>query len=249
MFGFEPAMLAIIAAAVLAGGVVKGVTGVGLPIVFIAIMLHFLHPHAVLALVIAPIMVTNLWQAAAAGDMWAPVRRFWPMAACLLVSVWFSARLVVAMEPDVLFGALGVCVVIFSAATLVRPGRGLTPAAERWLGPLAGLAGGFLGGISTIWGPPMMMFFVMLRLPKETFVRTVGFLWFAASIPLLTAYVDIGIVTAETLPGSLFACVPGMIGLWIGTRIRRRIDQETFRRVMLVALFLIGLNLIRRAVF
>ncbi|MCH7929333.1 MAG: sulfite exporter TauE/SafE family protein [Proteobacteria bacterium] len=249
MFGFEPAMLAIIAAAVLTGGVVKGVTGVGLPIVFIAIMLHFLHPHAVLALAIAPIMVTNLWQAAAAGAMWAPVRRFWPMAVCLLVSLWFSARLVVAMEPDVLFGALGVCVVIFSAASLVRPGRGLTPATERWLGPLAGLAGGFLGGISTIWGPPMMMFFVMLRLPKETFVRTVGFLWFAASIPLLIAYVDIGIVTAETLPGSLFACVPGMIGLWIGARIRRRIDQETFRRVMLVALFLIGLNLIRRAIF
>ena len=35
----------------------------------------------------------------------------------------------------------------------------------------------------------------------------------------------------------------------IGELIRERIDQDTFRKVMLVMLFLIGLNLIRRAVF
>ncbi len=40
-----------------------------------------------------------------------------------------------------------------------------------------------------------------------------------------------------------------MIGIRIGEVIRERIDQETFRKVMLVMLLLIGLNLIRRAVF
>ncbi len=40
-----------------------------------------------------------------------------------------------------------------------------------------------------------------------------------------------------------------MIGIRIGEKIRQHIDQETFRKVMLVVLSVIGLNLIRRAVF
>ena len=48
---------------------------------------------------------------------------------------------------------------------------------------------------------------------------------------------------------SVYACIPGMIGIRIGEIIRDRINQETFRKAMLVMLFLIGLNLIRRALF
>ena len=45
-----------------------------------------------------------------------------------------------------------------------------------------------------------------------------------------------------------FENTAGMLGIWIGEMIRRRINQETFRKVMLLALFVIGINLIRRAI-
>ena len=110
-------------------------------------------------------------------------------------------------------------------------------------------AGGLLGGVSTIWGPPMTMYFVMLRLSKDMFVRTIGLVWFAGSIPLVLAYVENGILTAEVAPLSLLACVPGLAGMWVGQKIRGRVDQETFRKALLITLFVMGLNLIRRAVF
>jgi len=45
------------------------------------------------------------------------------------------------------------------------------------------------------------------------------------------------------------ACVPAMVGLWGGQKIRKRIPQESFRKVLMATLFVIGLNLIRRAIF
>ena len=80
-------------------------------------------------------------------------------------------------------------------------------------------------------------------------IRTVGLTWFVGSIPLIAAYVDNGILTADVAPLSLLACVPGLAGMWVGQKIRGRIDQETFRKALLITLFVIGLNLIRRAVF
>ena len=82
-----------------------------------------------------------------------------------------------------------------------------------------------------------------------------------ADVPMdVAAALQLQGMTAHYLTHSLYplkdgdsclihACVPGMIGIRIGEVIRERIDQDTFRKVMLVMLLLIGLNLIRRAVF
>ena len=250
MFGLEWPLIAVLTATLVVGGFVKGVVALGLPMVSIAILLNFLPPLTVLGLLIMPMLVTNLWQAGRAGNLLEPLRRFWPMIVTGFVFLFIGAEMIVVMGTVGLCGVLGTCIAAFSAVGLARPNMPpLRPETEKWAGPLAGAMGGLLGGISTIWGPPMTMYFVMLKLPKDVFVRTVGLSWFAFSVPLAIAYWRNGIFSGDVIYLSLYACVPGMIGIRIGELIRERIDQDTFRKVMLVMLFLIGLNLIRRAVF
>lgn len=250
MFGLEWPLVAVLTAALVVGGIVKGVVGLGLPIFSIAILLNFLPPLTTLGILVAPILVTNLWQAVRAGNLMEPLRRFWGLILAGLICLFIGAELIVIMDAKFLFGVLGACVVVFSGTSLIKPRvHPLRPETEKWAGPLAGAMGGLLGGISTIWGPPMMMYFVMLKLDKDTFVRTVGMAWFMFSVPLTIAYWRNGIFAGDVIYLSLYACVPGMIGIRIGEVIRERIDQDTFRKVMLVMLLLIGLNLIRRAVF
>ena len=250
MFGLEWPLIAVLTAALVVGGFVKGVVALGLPMVSIAILLNFLPPLTVLGLLIMPMLVTNLWQAGRAGKLLEPLRRFWPMIVSGIVFLFIGAEMIVVMDTVVLFGVLGTCIAAFSVIGLARPNMPpLRPETEKWAGPLAGAMGGLLGGVSTVWGPPMTMYFVMLKLPKDVFVRTVGLAWFMFSVPLAIAYWLNGIFSGDVIYLSLYACVPGMIGIRIGELIRERIDQDTFRKVMLVMLFLIGLNLIRRAVF
>ena len=40
-----------------------------------------------------------------------------------------------------------------------------------------------------------------------------------------------------------------MVGMLLGSIVRKHLPQETFRKVLLAALVVIGLNLIRRALF
>ncbi len=250
MFGLEIQILAIVCLAVATGGIVKGVTGIGLPIVSIAILLNFLDPMTTLATIIGPLLVTNLWQAVSSGDLRPALRRFWPMTLCFFIFLLIGAQLVVGLDEKVMFAVLGAVVASFALMNLLRPRpHALGLRAEKWLSPLAGAAGGLLGGLTTIWGPPMMMLFVLLKLDKDEWVRTVGLIWFIGSVPLAFAYWQNGILSGERIPLTLVACVPGMLGILAGEWVRRRIDQESFRKVLLIALALIGLNLIRRAVF
>ncbi len=249
MSEFDTGTIVLVVFALIAGGIVKGVVGIGLPIVTIAILSSFLPLPLVLTLILVPIAVTNLWQAVQTGNLLVPLRRFWPMTACLLIFVWVSAHLVVELDPRVLYAVLGLVVIFFSLSDFIHPPGRLPPSAEIWAGPLAGTLGGLLGGLSTIWGPPMTIYFMLLRLSKEEFVQAVGLVWFAGSIPLVLAFVDNGLLNGETVWLSLGACPPAMVGLGLGQWVRKRIDQALFRKALLFVLFVIGLNLLRRAIF
>jgi uncharacterized membrane protein YfcA len=249
LFGLDLSIIVIASLSLMLGGFVKGAIGVGLPVVAIAILSNFLPAPLVLAIVTLPILSTNLWQAVDAGNFKVHFERFWPMILCLLVLIWLSARLVVTLDPRVLYGLIGTAVLSFTIASHFQLTWNVPPSAERWAGPLAGALGGFLGGVSTIWGPPMMMYFVMLRLPKEAYIQAVGLVWFIASIPLVIAYVRYGILNAHTAWLSALACVPGFAGLAVGQLARKHINQEIFHKLLLLFLFLVGLNLLRRAIF
>lgn len=241
--------LLIAAFALAAGGFVKGVVGIGLPIVALAILTSVLPVPVALALLVVPILATNMWQAVHAGSLLEPLKRFWPMIACLLIAIWFSAKLVVSLDSSVLYAMVGIIVVVFSTTAQFKPAWRIGAAAERWVGPLAGTIGGFLGGVSTIWGPPMVMYFVTLNLDKDTFIRTVGLVWFCASIPLVLAYWRHGILTPDRALWAAAGCVPAFVGLAAGQWLRGRVDQNLFRRALLIVLLIIGLNLVRRAIW
>ena len=74
---FDPATILAIAAAFLIAGTVKGVIGLGLPTVSLALLAVLIDLPTAMALLLVPSFVTNLWQAMVGGNGGAILRRFW----------------------------------------------------------------------------------------------------------------------------------------------------------------------------
>jgi uncharacterized membrane protein YfcA len=249
MFGLEPPTLLMIALALALGGLVKGTIGIGLPIASVAVLSQFLEVPLILALMSLPIVLTNVWQVAQARRPLESARRFWPTILFLMIFIFSSGLIVVRLDQSLIYSLIGLTILAFAGMNLWRPAGRLTPRAERWAAPLSGALAGVLGGISTIWSPPILVFLVMLRLPKEAFVRAVGLILLSGSFPLILAYTQNGILTPRTAAMSAAATVPALGGQVAGQWLRKRIDEERFRKIVLFALLLSGLNLLRRAVF
>lgn len=242
-------MVALVAIALLLGGVVKGVTGIGLPIVGTAILSNFLPGQLVLALIAIPLVLTNLWQAIRAGDPLAPLRRFWPLTVALMGSIWLAAGWAAMVDSRVIYGAVGVAVLLFLSAGRLTRNLHLGPRQERWAGVVTGILGGVMGGLSTVWGPPIVPYLLVLRLGKDEFIQTVGWVWLLGAVPLAISYAMHDILTLTTGLWSLAASVPAFAGMFIGQAIRNRIDEARFQRVVRLCLGVIAINLLRRALF
>ena len=194
-------------------------------------------------------MLTNVWQVMAVRGTLAPLRRFWPMLVTMLAGLAIGAQLVVVLDASYLYLVVGSMVSLFTALGFLHPTMRLPPRAEVPGGVAIGALAGICGGMGGIWGPPISMYLLALDLKKDDFIGAIGLVWFLGTLPLGLFYTLNGIVGSHNVLYSAAACIPAVIGLWGGQHIRKRIPQESFRKVLMATLFLIGLNLVRRAIF
>lgn len=249
MTEFDALTLTAFAAILLLGGLAKGMLGVGLPMITVPLLSTFILVPEAVALMYVPVLVTNIWQAFQGGYFRTALGRFWPMLIFIVGGTWLGARMLVTIDPVVLAAILGIIVIAFSLISLIQPHFRVPERHELWLSLAIGLIAGFFGGLSLFIGPAIIMFLVALHLPKDEFIGSVGLIYMVTLIPIGALYVSYGILREEHTVLALLATVPVFLGLLLGQWVRGRINQERFRKVLLLVLVVIGLNLIRKAVF
>ena len=104
-----------------------------------------------------------------------------------------------------------------------------------------------MGGLSGVFGPPTVLYLTALGTEKTEQMRIQGVIYGLGAAVLAGAHFSSGVLRAETLPLSLTLILPALLGQWLGTKVLVRIDQAMFKRVTLLVLIIVGLNLIRRA--
>lgn len=233
----------------LAAGTVKGTLGIGLPLVAVPLLATVLDLPTAIALMVVPVLTSNVIQAVQGKKKMAILRRFWPLLVTLVPFTIFTAQFLSSVDLRTGSLVLGVIVVLFSLTQLVRFRFSISERQERFLNPTVGAVAGLLGGLSNLFGPPLIMYLVALKLEKDDFVTTIGLLFIVASATLYATLASVGVLTFENGLASLVAAFPVMAGVFLGARLRSRIHQKAFERVLMVVLVLIGLNLIRRGLF
>ena len=69
------------------------------------------------------------------------------------------------------------------------------------------------------------------------------------SLPLVFAYAQLGFMTGPLAGLSASMLLPTLIGMSVGAAYRRKLSGDGFRNAILIMFVLLGLNLIRRAVW
>ena len=239
----------VAAAAFLVAGTIKGVSGIGLPTASIALMTLVLDPRVAIALVMFPMLGSNLWQILRAGYLRRTARRYGLFSIVLMAGVAATAFATKDASDRFLLAALGVVVLIF----VLLSWRQLVPKISDRFDKAAqigfGIFAGVIGGMTAAWAPPMAMYLAAKRVDKDEFVRATGFMITAGSIPLVWAYIQIGFMTGPLAGISGAMLIPTLLGFTAGETIRARLSPEGFRTSILILFAILGLNLIRRAIW
>jgi len=110
-----------------------------------------------------------------------------------------------------------------------------------------GAVGGLYGGVSGVWGPPLIVYLLSIGAEKVETVRVQGVVFLLGAVVLLGAHLQTGLMTGANLWFSAALVAPAVIGQFVGLKVQDRLDQARFRRWTQALLVLTGGNLVWRA--
>lgn len=243
-FGFSTSwtVLAIFVAA----GLVKGVTGMGLPTLAMALLGLVMPASAAAALLVLPSLATNLWQALAGCGL---RRLAWRLKG-LLVGVatgTLASPLGLSSLPAGVAGMLlGAALVTYAGLALQGARWPVASSRECWLGPLAGACTGVVTAATGVFVIPAVPYLQGLGLGKDDLVQALGLAFLTSTLALGLRLALDGASTAFNPIASSGPLLAAGLGVWLGQLLRGRLCEAAFRRIFLCALLALGAWLLGR---
>jgi len=232
--------VALFFVATLLGAIVAGVAGFAFGLIASAIWLHIIPPAESPPLIAAfaiLIQGATLWKLRHALRIW----RLVPFVVGGAIGVPLGAAALRWTSADRMRAFIGGVLILFSLYSLARP---KLPAVKG--GALAdgivGLMSGAFSGSTGLAGIPVIMWSSLRRWSKDDQRALFQPVVIAIFVVTLLWFGGTGIVTPATLRLFWIGLPAALIGTWLGLKLYGRLDEASFRVVVLVLLLACGLT-------
>ena len=243
MFYIDQNFLFLIIVAILIGGIIKGTLGVGLPMIAVPLIAFVLPPTTAMILLCFPILCANLLQMKIHKGVGS--YRFFPMLVMLILGLIISGRLILEIDLNTI--SIIIAVSIITAAVVNLFGlklKKIDSSHEKSFTMTLGFFSGILGGFSMLFGPPILAYLISMDLEKEFFIRTISTIYFIGGVTFYGSLLYHGLGAIDDLYLSAFLVLPTIVGQFIGTKIRSKLSNEIFKKLILVILIVVGISLL-----
>ncbi len=230
----------------IAAGLVKGVLGMGLPTVAMGVLSLVMAPATAAAMLVVPSLVTNVWQLLAGPAFGALLRRLATMMLAVFAGTILSIGVLTGQSASLAGAALGAILALYGALGLAAPHFTVSAKVEHWLSPLIGLVTGLITGATGIFVIPAVPYLNSLGLAKENLIQALGLSFTVSTIALACGLSLSDQFRLEAASTSLLAVVPALVGMFLGQRVRGKLQPEAFRRWFFIGLVVLGAYMIAR---
>lgn len=244
---FDSITLITIYLSFFAAGLVKGVIGLGLPIVSVALLTVFVGLQNALALLLIPALSTNIWQGSVGGHAKTIVKNMWPFLTLASLFVWVGTLTLTRVDLPLLSAFLGLVLLVYSTTNMAGFQMVINDTQNKWLGPLLGTLNGTITGMTGASAIPSVIYFQARGLQRDEMIQAMGILFGLSTASLAISLGGNGLLNAELAIISAFALIPSIAGMVIGQKIRKNLSETLFRKLFFGALMLLGIYIILSA--
>jgi uncharacterized membrane protein YfcA len=231
----------------LLAGTVKGVIGLGLPTVAMALLALWMPPAQAAALLIVPSLVTNIWQTGPRATFKPVLRRIGGMQAGIVAGTLGGALWLGVPGGAWASVALGLALVAYALWGLKGRQLHVPPGRERWLGPAVGAATGLVTAVTGVFAMPAVPYMQALGFQRDALIQAMGISFTTSTVVLAIGLAGNGGYPVSALGGSIAMLLPAIGGMALGTWLRKRLPVAVFRRCFLAGLALLGFYMVVRA--
>jgi len=240
--------IGVAVAAVFVAGIAKGVTGMGLPIAGVPVLVAL---YGDLRMVL---VLTILGSASADIPLLWRYRQRYRDASMLIgfgllgiIGIVAGTQILAFVRPAILSGVLALVVIAFTILSWLGRVPTISKTLATRIGPLVGLACGLLQGSVGAAGPVTTSYLLSTQISRASFLFAINATFFVLDWTQFFSLQRLGLTTPLVFAASVGIAILCFAGLAIGFVIHDRIDDIVFRRGVLTMLGIAAVALIVRA--
>ena len=115
---------------------------------------------------------------------------------------------------------------------------------SRAVGFALGIAAGFTSFVAHAGSPPVIAYVMPMKLSPLTFTATFAVFFAAVNASKWLPYAWLGLIDTTNMTTSLLLAPLAPVGVWIGVKFVRRVDQKLFYRLVTIGMFVTGAKLL-----
>jgi len=236
--------LIVIIAALALGGLLKGVTGVGLPLITIPVMAGFLGVERAVITMIIPSLILNAYQVWTHRDQASHVPEWRRLLLAGVPGAAFGATVLYLASERFLATVLAVWLVGYVLVRLAHPSLSLSMRTRLTWSPVVGAAAGALQAATGISAPIVAAYADALGVRPRAYVFAVCAPFGAFAAAHLAIVIGSRLYTPELLGQSLLAVIPAVAFIPVGVWLRQFIKQRVFESLVRLTLVVMATKLI-----
>lgn len=233
--------------AFLLAGLIKGVLGFGFPIIALVVLTLTIGLLDALAIIIVPTLATNIWQALAGPHLAAVLKRMWLYFLVAAVCVLLTAQYLDTVNVNWLTALLGAVLFFYALSRLLDFHITVPRDRETGLSVILGAFNGALTGLTGSFMVPSVLYMQALGFPKDMLVQAMGFFFALSTLMLTISLGSNDLIESDQVRLSVYALLPSFAGVFVGRWARDRIDEDSFQKIFLFAVSILGAYLVWRS--
>ena len=226
------------------GGILKGATGAGAPIITIPVIAAFYDVRIAVIIMVIPNLLTNIGQLYQFRKTILP--SFFTVSFALGggIGAFLGTILLVSLPIKILTLSVAIIVIIYILLKIAVPSWKLVYGKAKKLVFIMGAGGGILQGSAGLSAPISITFLNSMKLERNQFIPTISVYFGVMSIFQMPTLYYYDFLNIEIIIVSVMSTIVLMCFMPLGSWTAKSISKETFDKVTLILLGFIALRII-----
>ena len=226
------------------GGILKGATGAGAPIITIPVIAAFYDVRIAVIIMVIPNLLTNIGQLYQFRKTILP--SFFTVSFALGggIGAFLGTILLVSLPIKILTLSVAIIVIIYILLKIAVPSWKLVYGKAKKLVFIMGAGGGILQGSAGLSAPISITFLNSMKLERNQFIPTISVYFGVMSIFQMPTLYYYDFLNIEIIIVSIMSTIVLMCFMPLGSWIAKSISKETFDKVTIILLGFIALRII-----
>ena len=240
----DPLIITAVLVAFSLGGILKGATGAGAPIITIPVIAAFYDVRIAVIIMVVPNLLTNIGQLYQFRKTILP--KFFTLSFALGggIGAFLGTILLVNLSIKILTLSVAFIVIIYILLKLIVPSWKLTYKKAEKLVFLMGTGGGVLQGTAGLSAPISITFLNSMKLERNQFIPTISVYFGVMSIFQMPTLYYYDFLNLEIIIVSFISTLVLLLFMPFGSWIAKSVSKESFDKITLILLGFIAFRII-----